>query len=62
MSLLQTARMDGLLLDKTGNYTIFAPTNDAFDAMDQQYLESVMSDPGQLEMVNEIGSINVVFF
>lgn len=32
-------------LGEPGQYTLFAPTNDAFDKMNPDYLENIMEDP-----------------
>lgn len=47
-SLIQTAGMDGLLLKGDGNFTLFAPTNDAFDSLENDYVGTLMANPEQL--------------
>jgi len=39
------------ILSGEGPFTVFAPTNDAFDALDPETLEAVASDPDLLESV-----------
>lgn len=31
-------------LDQPGHYTLFAPTNEAFDRLSQTYMERIMGD------------------
>lgn len=38
-------------LDKDGEYTVFAPTNDAFDALPEGALEALLDDTDQLRAV-----------
>ena len=38
-------------LDKDGSYTVFAPTNDAFDALPEGTLESLLEDTDQLRSI-----------
>ncbi|XP_077991404.1 transforming growth factor-beta-induced protein ig-h3-like [Glandiceps talaboti] len=48
--LLETLEATGLAeeLDKEGALTIFAPTNEAFEALSKDYLERVMEEPSTL--------------
>jgi len=43
--------MDGLLLKGDGNFTLFAPTNDAFDSLENDYVGTLMANPEQLNKV-----------
>ncbi|MCC5878742.1 MAG: fasciclin domain-containing protein [Idiomarina sp.] len=47
---LQAADME-YALDKDGSYTVFAPTNDAFDALPEGTLESLLEDTDQLRSI-----------
>lgn len=44
---LEAADME-YALDKDGSYTVFAPTNDAFDALPEGTLEALLDDTDQL--------------
>ena len=52
LGLLQAAGMDELLL-REGKYTVFAPTTDALDEVDNSLLEKLMLNP---EMLNQVSA------
>lgn len=49
-SAIEAAGMERAL-DKNGNYTVFAPTNDAFDALPDGALDELMDDPDRLRNI-----------
>ena len=51
LSLLQVADMTTMLKNIHGNFTVFAPTNDAFEAMESAYLDRLLTSPVQLGKV-----------
>lgn len=44
----------GTLLEEEGHYTVFAPTNEAFEKIPQQTLNRILGDPVALK-----GDLNV---
>lgn len=51
VGLLQDAGLDTVLDDADGTFTVFAPTNEAFDAVDQATMDALAADPDLLETV-----------
>ena len=45
--------MDHLLTDDNGNFTIFAPDNNAFDSMDSNRIERFVNNKAELRQVSE---------
>ncbi|TVQ50122.1 MAG: T9SS C-terminal target domain-containing protein, partial [Saprospirales bacterium] len=41
---IEIAGLDGILSDPNGTFTVFAPTDDAFDAIDPEVLEAILDD------------------
>lgn len=48
---LQAADLDTLLADEEGTFTVFAPTNAAFEALGMDNVEALLADPEALEAV-----------
>jgi len=48
MGLIQIAEMENVLLDPSGNFTLFAPTNKALEGLSEGYLDSLRADRQQL--------------
>ncbi|XP_078078421.1 periostin-like isoform X3 [Mustelus asterias] len=61
-SLRAAATASGLLetLSKDGHYTVFAPTNEAFDGLSQEMLERILSDPVALKAMLNYHILNSV--
>ena len=51
-ALIDNARMDHLLTDDNGNFTIFAPDNSAFDNMDSNRIEKLINNKQELRRVS----------
>ena len=45
--------MDHLLTDDNGNFTLFAPDNNAFDSMDSNRIERLVNNKPDLRRVSE---------
>lgn len=45
-------------LGEPGQYTLFAPTNDAFDKMNPDYLENIMEDPAVVKGTVKMWCLN----
>lgn len=45
-------------LGEPGQYTLFAPTNDAFDKMTPDYLENIMEDPAVVKGTVKMWCLN----
>ncbi|KAJ8391482.1 hypothetical protein AAFF_G00089560 [Aldrovandia affinis] len=63
LSALNTVATASGLLDKLGqpgHYTLFAPTNDAFDKLDSDILERLMGDKGVLQALLNFHLLNSV--
>ena len=45
--------MDHLLTDENGNFTLFAPDNNAFDSMDSNRIERLVNNKPELRRVSE---------
>ena len=50
-SVLELSGLDDALSDPEGTFTVFAPTDDAFDAVDSTALAEIVGDPDLLEAV-----------
>ncbi len=50
-AVLELAGLDEALLDPEATLTVFAPTDDAFEALDPEVLEAVQNDPELLENI-----------
>ncbi len=48
---------DMLLRESDAQYTVFAPTNDAFDMMEQQTLQDLLANPERLKQVRAMYNI-----
>lgn len=48
---LQAADLDTVLSDESGNFTVFAPTDDAFDMVGEENITALLNDPEALEAV-----------
>ncbi|XP_072333156.1 periostin, osteoblast specific factor b isoform X2 [Scyliorhinus torazame] len=61
-SLRAAATASGLLetLGKDGHYTVFAPTNEAFDSLSREVLERILSDPVALKAMLNYHILNSV--
>ncbi|XP_067842006.1 periostin-like isoform X2 [Heptranchias perlo] len=61
-SLRAAATASGLLemLGKDGHYTVFAPTNEAFDKLSREMLERILSDPVALKAMLNYHILNSV--
>ncbi len=51
ISLLKLTGIDKTLLTEGHHYTVFAPTDDAFDGMETTVLEALMADKKRLKKV-----------
>lgn len=51
VGLLQDANLAATLDDEAGTFTVFAPTNEAFDAVPQETMDALAADPALLEEV-----------
>lgn len=45
-------------LGEPGQYTLFAPTNDAFDKMNPDYLENIIEDPAVVKGTVKMWCLN----
>ncbi|MCP8899773.1 fasciclin domain-containing protein [Gilvimarinus xylanilyticus] len=48
---LQAADLDTVLADESGSFTVFAPTDDAFDMVGEENITALLNDPEALEAV-----------
>ncbi len=51
VSLLKATDLDAVLGDEGGNFTVFAPTDDAFDMIDADILASLLANPDVLSNI-----------